>query len=214
VTLTVVQRNAQVVREAFERWGADDFISVVELYTPDITMDTNGVIVAAGVHRGRQDVTDALVELASKQPERSLRRLELEENGDWVLALAEFSDGFCHAGLFRLRDCLIAQIETAPNADEGRRALRALGAGEAAEPLWARIGAAEFVVGHMEVASSSAALCLEGRRILTTLPSALVDRVSTGDPVLAYLDAEGGLLGWYLPDQQLGVDLRIGSASA
>jgi len=206
--MAVIQRNAEVVREAFERWATDDFTSVLELYAPDIRLDAGGGYGLRGICHGREEVADVLLEQASRQPVRSLRNLELEESGDWVLAVADFHDGIRHVSLFQLRDGLVSRIEAAPTADEGRRTLHALGAGEAHETLWARIGASEFVVGRVDVSATGAALSLDGRRILMTLPAAVVDRVSTGDPVLAYFDDEGGLLGWYLPEQQLGVDLR------
>jgi SnoaL-like domain len=208
--VAVASRNAEIVREAFARWAASDVSGVVKLYAPDVTFDSGGVFLPAGIHRGRRNVGAALVELALHRPVWLVRTLRLEESGNWVLAVADFDDGFQHVGLYRLDDGLIAHVEAHHTEEEGRERLRLLSAGELPEPPWATMGTAEFVAGHLEVASPSAALCIEDRRIVTTVPPELTGRVSTGDPVLVYLDDERGLLGWYLPEQQMGVDLRRG----
>ncbi|MFN2616987.1 MAG: nuclear transport factor 2 family protein [Thermoleophilaceae bacterium] len=207
--MAVVQRNAEVVRDAFQRWAGADFASVVELYAPEVIMDTGGVVVARAVYRGREEVSAALVDLAARRPSRAVRELHLEESGDWVIAIAEFADGLHSAMLFRLRGGLICHIEARPSVEDARRRLRMLTREDLDPPAWAPIGSHDPAPGHLEVGQGEAILCLGDRRIPTMLPAGLDERVSDDEPVLLYLDEEGELLGWYLPEQQLGVDLRV-----
>ena len=117
--MAVVHKNAEVVREAFERWAGDDVDRVLELYTPDVILDTGGFFLPAGVHRGIGEVREALSKILSEQTIRATRHLDLEVSGDWVLAVAHFDDDFENACLFRLHDGLIAQIEAPSNSVTG-----------------------------------------------------------------------------------------------
>jgi DNA-binding CsgD family transcriptional regulator len=59
---------------------------------------------------------------------------------------------------------------------------------------------------------------LSGGRVIVTLPDrraieiplieGLGNRLEVGSPALIYLDDKGVLLGWYLPDSGIGVDMR------
>jgi DNA-binding transcriptional LysR family regulator len=48
----------------------------------------------------------------------------------------------------------------------------------------------------------------DGRTIEVPVPEGLRGRFEVGSPALVYFDADGSLVGWYLPQAQLGVDLR------
>ena len=178
---------------------------VLELYTPDVILDTGGVLLPAGVHRGIGEVREALMKIASERTLRSPRHLDLEVSGDWVLAVSHLDDSE-HCCLFRLRDGLIAQIECPPTVEEGRRRLK-VGAVGHPDPLWAPLGGKEFLSGHLELEGHGADLCFDGRRMPAALPPEIAACVSSGEAALVFLD-DGKLLGWYLPERQLGVDLR------
>jgi hypothetical protein len=47
-----------------------------------------------------------------------------------------------------------------------------------------------------------------GRAIEIPVVDEIRDRLEVGSPALIYFDDEGILLGWYLPDSGIGVDLR------
>jgi hypothetical protein len=47
-----------------------------------------------------------------------------------------------------------------------------------------------------------------GRELEVPLPEQIRDRVDVGASVITYFDHLDHAIGWYLPDQELGVDLR------
>ena len=57
--------------------------------------------------------------------------------------------------------------------------------------------------------ASAASLSLQdGRELELPLVEQLRDRVSAGTPAIVYFDQHGREVGWYLPEAELGVDLR------
>jgi hypothetical protein len=49
----------------------------------------------------------------------------------------------------------------------------------------------------------------DGRALEVLVPERLHGRFEVGSPALVYVDRDGSLLGWYLPETGLGVDMRI-----
>ena len=47
-----------------------------------------------------------------------------------------------------------------------------------------------------------------GRAIWVPLPDRLRGGIEAGGPVIVYLDLEGRVAGWYVPELELGVDMR------
>jgi hypothetical protein len=48
----------------------------------------------------------------------------------------------------------------------------------------------------------------DGRDLGLPLPKQIRDRVNVGASVIVYFDHLDRAIGWYLPDEELGVDLR------
>jgi hypothetical protein len=48
----------------------------------------------------------------------------------------------------------------------------------------------------------------DGRELEIPVVDEIRDRCEVGSPALIYFDGNGNLVGWYLPDAGIGVDLR------
>ena len=85
---------------------------------------------------------------------------------------------------------------------------------ESSRAAWARLNedpyvqeATGSVIGRW--ADERALLQLEdGRVVEVPTPAHTIGRFDIGSPVLVSFDAAGATIGWYLPDERIGVDLR------
>lgn len=83
-------------------------------------------------------------------------------------------------------------------------------------PQWARLSRdpARTEIGGKVVGAFQRAflrIALKGDGIVEVpLPGSFQTIPELGAPVLVYFDPQGGVLGWYLPDERRGVDLRKG----
>ena len=74
-----------------------------------------------------------------------------------------------------------------------------------------RIAAASAVTATVEAVKPNGEAVLrlqDGRDLEVPVIDQIRDRVEVGAAIIAYFDQRERVVGWYLPDEELGVDLR------
>jgi len=192
--MLVGTRHTKIVRRAFDLFEAGQVGNLVALYHPDVEIRVTGVLhPPAQTYAGVECVRGYLQGLVDEGKNCRVEGLELVEIGHDVLA-----QGWMAAP---------ANLDMRWHFDfEGDLIARVI----PLEGDWAVLGGRGFAVGQVAAAPGSGRVELrlsDGRSLIAPIAGALEPRVAVHDPVLAYFDGHR-LAGWYLPDRQLGMDLR------
>ena len=195
--------------ELFERVGAERDQGLIEermaLYHPEVHMTSSVAGVTVRV-QGRDELRRVTDELMSDN--RSYQHLNTEvvvDEGDRALlraTLVMLQDDrplVAHPMEWKieLRDGLISESHVlAPPAED--------------HPSWAPLGSTLSFGGEILARWGDRQLLArlyDGRPVELPAPEELDDEWDVGDQIMVFFDNEA-VVGWYLPEKQLGIDLR------
>ena len=209
--MPVLERNSELVLQAFALFERGDIDGLLDLYHPDVVMHASGVLMDRGVYRGRADLGRALERLHASGASREIVEFEAHDSGELVVAHGVVCrpERTTAAWVVAVMDGQIRLIEGYLSASEAWQRAEA-GAGEPGH--WRGFEGAEAANGVVVarfVDQDVLVLRLDnGRRFEAKLPPASGSRWIVGSAVTVYLDGEGELVGWYVTERGVGVDLR------
>jgi ketosteroid isomerase-like protein len=211
--------DVDVVSRMLAALGANDIDALLQVLSPDVVLEPSSTEFTGGVlHHGREGVRQAYQDMHAGGVQLELGPSEYRPGkNDQVLVLGSLSvrrtgssdwSTRPFAAVFRVENGLIvsarafATVDAALEGFEGRpRSWPSLSDDEGVrEEAGALIG--RWAEDRVLIQLTG------GETIEAPLPEDVAARFDVGSPVLAYFDPEGRLLGWYLVDQQLGVDMR------
>jgi ketosteroid isomerase-like protein len=193
----------------------------VELWQPDAVLLKSrppgsdvDVIGTAPCYRGVRGVLGFLADARASWEEFHVVIDEIRDLGGRVLVLATLVGQLRGEGpaeietsfLAEVRDGKIASLE----AHLGHDALDAAAAVPTPMgPEWARLGSRLQVPATVLIGGASVVLGVgEGWEIEAPVTQEVSEHASPGASALVFFHDDGRLAGWYLPDRQLGIDLR------
>jgi ketosteroid isomerase-like protein len=191
--MLVSSRHAKIVRRAFDLFEAGDVEGLLALYHPDVEVgDAGSVRPPAHTYVGIERVREYLREIVAEGANVRVEDLELIEADGRVIVNGRVpAADIAMRWRFDFEDDLIARVVPL-------------------EADWAVLGGRDFTLGQVVERSGSGRVELrfsDGRSLIAPIAAALEPWAAVQEPVLAYFDGDR-LAGWYLPDHQLGMDLR------
>jgi ketosteroid isomerase-like protein len=191
--MLVSSRHAKIVRRAFDLFEAGDVEGLLALYHPDVEVgDAGSVRPPAHTYVGIERVREYLREIVAEGANVRVEDLELIEADGRVIVNGRVpAADIAMRWRFDFEDDLIARV--VPLEADG-----------------AVLGGRDFTLGQVVERSGSGRVELrfsDGRSLIAPIAAALEPWAAVQEPVLAYFDGDR-LAGWYLPDHQLGMDLR------
>jgi hypothetical protein len=192
----------------YERAGAERdqrlLAERIELYHPQVHMTSSLTEVTVRVH-GRDELRRVTAELMSDNLRyRNLNTEVVVDEGNravlrTTLLVLQGDRPLVALPLewrIRLRDGLISESHIAPPPEDQRN--------------WAPLGSTLALGGEILARwgdEQFLARLYDGRPLELPAPEELDDAWEVGDPLMVFFENEA-VLGWYLPDKQLGLDLR------
>ena len=195
-----------------------DLEAIIEVLAPDVVWDTGPQEITArsryAGHGGVREWLDAVAERAieaTAEPE-AFRPDPSGRVAVWGTVWAQTAAGEASArrfaAMFRVQDGAVDAVRWFADA------AAMLAEPESSQAAWAWLNedpyvrqAAGSVIGRW--ADKRALLQLEdGRVVEVPTPAHTIGRFDIGSPVLVSFDAAAAAIGWYLPDERIGVDLR------
>jgi ketosteroid isomerase-like protein len=211
--------DVDVVSRMLAALGASDVDALLEVLSPDVVLEPSSTeFTGKALHQGREGVRRAFEDMHAREIEIEVEPSEYRSGAnDQVLVVgsltvrrngSEDASTRLLAAVYRVADGLIvsgrafATVDAALETFEGQpRSWPSLSDDEGVREE------AGAVIGRW--ADDRVLIQLTGgETIEAPVPEEIAERFDVGSPVLAYFDPEGRLLGWYLVDQQLGVDMR------